>query len=70
MARILKKILSWILRGIKCQKFGVLDISQTGHLRFSIFCKLLEDNKIHHVSLVTYLGSNLIQELTRGLDRD
>ena len=55
------------LRGIKCQKFGFLDIfSETVHYKFLIFCMMVEGNMEHHVSKVPYLEKNLIRGL-RGI---
>ena len=63
----LGKILIRGLRGIKCQKFGFLDIfSETVHYKFLIFCMMVEGNMEHHLSKVPYLGKNLIRGL-RGI---
>ena len=63
----LEKILIWGFRGIKCQKFRFLDIfSETGHLKFLIFCMMVEGNRGHHLSVVPYLGKILIWGL-RGI---
>ena len=44
----LGKILIRGLRGIKCQKLGFLDIFlETGHLKFLIFCMMVEGNRGH-----------------------
>ena len=57
----LGKILIWGLRGIKCQKLGFLDIFlETGHLKFLIFCMVVEGNRRHHLSVVSYLRKILI----------
>ena len=63
----LGKILIQGLRGIKCQKFGFLDIfSETGHYKFLIFCMVVEGNRGHHLSVMPYLGKILIWGL-RGI---
>ena len=63
----LGKILIGGLRGIKCQKFRFLDIfSETGHLKFLIFCMMVEGNRGHHLNVVPYLGKILIRGL-RGI---
>ena len=57
----LGKILTRGLRGIKCQKFGFLDIfSETSHEKFIIFCMMVEGNKGHHLNVVPFLGKILI----------
>ena len=63
----LGKILIRGLRGIKCQKFGFLDIfSETGHQKFLIFCMMVDGNRGHHLSVVPYLRKILIRGL-RGI---
>ena len=63
----LGKILIRGLRGIKCPKFGFLDIfSETGHFKFLIFCMMVEGNRGHHLSVMPYLGKILIRGL-RGI---
>ena len=61
----LGKILIRGLRGIKCQKFGFLDIfSETVHYKFPIFYMMVEGNMEHHARKVPYLGKNLIRGLS------
>ena len=56
----LEKILIRGLRGIKCKKFGFLNIfSETGHCKFLNFCMMVEGNRGHHLSVVLYLGKIL-----------
>ena len=63
----LGKILIWGLRGIKCQKFGFLDIfSETVHYKFLIFCMMVEGNRGYYLSVVPYLEKILIWGL-RGI---
>ena len=65
--RYLGKILIRGLRGIKCQKFGFLDIfSETGHKKFLIFCMMVEGNRGHHLNVMPYLGKILMRGL-RGI---
>ena len=44
------------LRGIKCQKLGLLDIfSKAGHQQFITFCMMVEGNGAHHFSIVFHI---------------
>ena len=48
-------------------KFWFLNILlETGHLKFLIFCMMIEGNKGHHLNVVPYLGKILIRGL-RGI---
>ena len=48
-------------RGLKCNKFGFLDIfSETARSKFLIFCMMVEGNKAHLLSMVPYLGKIFI----------
>ena len=39
----------------------LIDIfSETGHLKFLVFCMMVEGNKAHHISVVPYVGKILI----------
>ena len=63
MAGILEKILIQELRGIKCKKFGLLDIFlDTDHKVFLICCMMIEGNKAHHLTMMPHLGKILIRD--------
>ena len=50
-------------RGLKCNKFGFLDIfSETARSKFLIFCMMVEGNKAHHLSVMPFLGKILTQD--------
>ena len=62
----LGKILIQELRVIKCQKCRFFDIfSETSHYKFLNFCMIVEGNRGHHLSVVSYFEKILIRDYLR-----
>ena len=59
MAGTLKKVVIRGSRGIKYLKLGFWGIiTDTDHRKFLIFCLMVEGDRLHHLSVVLYLGKS------------